>query len=112
MDLSHQIGIAQVQFVVAAIDVNALGVEHRTHRAIEDVNPVGVKQVSERFHSALRNCGMRSTECESGRRLFQHPIGVGTLSALYASRLLFLEIRNPKYAIQNQKSRAKQRGTS
>ena len=50
MDLAHQVGITEIQFVVAAIDVDALGVEHRAHRAVEDVNAVGIEKFSEWFH--------------------------------------------------------------
>ena len=53
VNLAHQIGIAEIQLVVAAIDVDALGIEHRAHRAVEDVDAVGFEEVSERFHMCL-----------------------------------------------------------
>ncbi len=54
VDLAHKVRIAKIQFVVAAIDIDTLGIEHRTHRTINDVDTVGFEDVSERFHS--RNC--------------------------------------------------------
>ena len=53
MNLAHQIGIAEIQFVVAAINVDALCIEHRPHRAIEDVDGVAVKKVSEMVRIGL-----------------------------------------------------------
>ena len=38
VNFAHQVRITEIQFVVTAIDVDALGVEHRAHRAVEDVN--------------------------------------------------------------------------
>jgi hypothetical protein len=46
----NKIGIAQTKLVVTAVDVHAFSVEHRAHRAIEDVNAIGIENVSERFH--------------------------------------------------------------
>ena len=56
MNFLDQIRICQVQFVVAAINVDALGIEHRPHRAIEDVNAIGFEYVSERFHLVIADC--------------------------------------------------------
>ena len=41
MNLTHQIRVAKVQFIVATIDVDTLGVQHGAHRAIYDVNAIG-----------------------------------------------------------------------
>ena len=46
VNLADEIGRDKIQFVVGAIDVDALGIEHRSHRAVEDVNAVGFEQVS------------------------------------------------------------------
>ena len=51
VNVAHQIGRDQIQFIVGAIDIDALGIEHRAHRAVEDVNAVGLENVSERFAS-------------------------------------------------------------
>ena len=55
VNFAHEVGRDEIQFVVGAIDVDALGVEHRAHRAIEDVNGVGLNDVSEGFHAYLAN---------------------------------------------------------
>jgi len=41
--LADQIGRAEVQLVVTAINVDALGVEHRTHRAVDYEDTVSGK---------------------------------------------------------------------
>ena len=57
VNLAHEVGVAQIQFVVAAIDVDALGIEHRAHRAVEDVDAVGFEEFSERFaYSSVLDC--------------------------------------------------------
>ena len=96
VDLAHEIGITQVQLVVAAIDIDALGVEHRAHRAVEDVNAVGFEKFSKRFALVfIADCRFPIADCRSGfRSRFVQSIG------------------NRKLAIGNKKSRAKQRGTS
>jgi len=38
--IADEVGIAEVQFIVAAIDVDALGIEHRPHRAVADQDAV------------------------------------------------------------------------
>src|SRR5205814_1993317 len=50
VDLAHQVRIAEAQLIVATINIYAFSVEHRTHRPVEDVDPVGIKKVSERLH--------------------------------------------------------------
>jgi hypothetical protein len=42
MDIAHEVGGDQIQFVVRTVDVDALRIEHRTHRAIKDVNAVAL----------------------------------------------------------------------
>src|SRR5207244_9671411 len=46
VDLAYQVRIAETHFIVATIDIYALGVEHRPHRPVEDVDPVGIKYLS------------------------------------------------------------------
>ena len=43
MNLADQVGRAEVQLVVTAINVDALGVEHGTHRAVDDEDAVSGK---------------------------------------------------------------------
>src|SRR5688500_7413115 len=50
VNLLDEIGITEIQLVVAAIDVDALGVEHGTHRAVHDVDAIGVENISEGVH--------------------------------------------------------------
>jgi hypothetical protein len=38
--VSNEFGIAEIQFVIAAIDVHAFRVEHCSHCSVKDVNPV------------------------------------------------------------------------
>ena len=62
-------GLLQIQFVVAAIDVDALGVEHRAHRAVEDVDAVGLEEFSEVFHSSslrIANCPIADCQLAIG----------------------------------------------
>jgi hypothetical protein len=63
MNLLDEIRITQVQLVVTAVDVNALGVEHRTHSAVKDVNAIRLKNVSEGFH--FPNADLRMLIAES-----------------------------------------------
>jgi hypothetical protein len=43
VDFPHQIWIAEVQLIVAAIYIHALGIEHGTHRTIDYMDGVGIK---------------------------------------------------------------------
>ena len=40
MDLTNEVRIAEIEFVIAAIDVHAFGVEHCAHRSVYDVNDI------------------------------------------------------------------------
>src|SRR5262249_24992484 len=53
MNLAHQIGVTEIQLIVAAVDVDAFGVEHRPHRAIDDEYAVGSEKFLKRFHRCL-----------------------------------------------------------
>jgi len=92
MDLAYQIWVAEIQLVVAAVDVDTLGIEHRTHRAVDDVDTIRFQEVSEGFHNI---------DC-------RFPIADFRLKGLGDVR----PIKNRRSKIQNAKSRAKQRGTS
>src|SRR5207253_122076 len=61
VNLAHEIRISDIQFIVTAINVNALRVQHSAHRAIKDVNAVTIKKGSERFHFsfAIADFGLR-----------------------------------------------------
>ncbi len=50
VDLADQVGIAEIQLVVAAVDVDALGVEHRSHRAINNEDTVSGEKFSKWLH--------------------------------------------------------------
>ena len=54
VDLAHQIGIAEIQLVVTTIDVDALCVEHRAHRAVHDMDAISFKEFAERLHGRFR----------------------------------------------------------
>jgi len=43
----HQLGLLQDELVVADVEEEALGIEHRPHRAVEDVDAAVGKQLFE-----------------------------------------------------------------
>jgi len=51
VNFSNEIGVGEIELVVTAVDVDTLGVQHGPHRAVNDVNAITIKQVSEVFHS-------------------------------------------------------------
>jgi hypothetical protein len=51
VDLAHEVGITQVQLVVATIDVDAFGIEHCAHCAVYDVDTIGLEEFAERLHT-------------------------------------------------------------
>ena len=74
VDFAHQFGRAEVQLVEAAVDVNALRIEHRTHRAVGDdrslseafskillhrLSPRASRRVWTRSHMRLRFYSLR-----------------------------------------------------
>ena len=50
MNFRDEVGTTEIQLVVAAIDIDALGVEHCPHRPVDDVDAIGVENVSEGIH--------------------------------------------------------------
>ena len=50
MDVTNEIGAAEIQLVITPIDVHAALVEHGTHRAVKDVDAVGFQKLSKIFH--------------------------------------------------------------
>jgi len=50
VDLADQVGVAEIQLVVATVNVDAFGVEHRTHRAVNDVDAIGLEKFAKWLH--------------------------------------------------------------
>src|SRR5215813_10325989 len=50
VDGEHDLGAGKVQLVITAIDVNALGIDHRAHRAVEDADTVFLNEFAELVH--------------------------------------------------------------
>src|ERR1043166_2939238 len=67
VDLAHQIGIAEIQFVVTAIDIDALRVEHRAHRVINDENAIGFEKFAEWLHLRTKNSAMKKAPVLNNR---------------------------------------------
>ena len=44
MNVPHQMGTAQVQFVVALVDEDAFGIEHRSERSVEQDEGGGIDE--------------------------------------------------------------------
>jgi hypothetical protein len=42
---AHEVGCPRVQFIVALVDEDALAVEHRPHRPVEEDDAVGIEQL-------------------------------------------------------------------
>src|SRR5262245_48476741 len=55
VDGEHYLGAGNVQLVVTAIDVNALGIDHRAHRAVEDADTVFLNEFAELVHKFSLN---------------------------------------------------------
>ena len=53
VNLAHEIRITQIQLVVAAIDVDAFGIKHRTHRAVEDEDAISGEKLFEMVPSLI-----------------------------------------------------------
>ena len=47
VDLLHQVGLLEVQLVVADVDEHAAAVQHGAHRPVEDVDAAVVEQIAE-----------------------------------------------------------------
>ena len=90
VNLPNQVRITEIQFVVTAIDVDTLGVEHRSHRAVDDVNAIGFEEVFKGLH--------KIADCRLPIANFKN------------QQTRQLKIGNWQSAIKM--SRAKQRGTS
>ena len=56
MNVGDQLGRRQIQLVVATVDVNALAINHRAHRAVEDADTVLLNEVTKVVHNG---CGLR-----------------------------------------------------
>ena len=54
VNLAHEIGVTEVQLVVAAIDVDAFGIQHRAHRTVEDQDAIAGENFFEWLHH--ENC--------------------------------------------------------
>jgi hypothetical protein len=50
MNLADQVGVTQIELVIATIDIDTLGIKHRAHSAVEHVNGIGVEEVFEVWH--------------------------------------------------------------
>src|SRR5262245_26587729 len=50
VDGEHDLGAGKVQLVVTAVDVNALGIDHRAHRAVEDADTVFPDELAKLIH--------------------------------------------------------------
>src|SRR5215471_21243379 len=46
----HKIAAGEIQLVITAVDVDAALVEHRSHRAVEDINPIIGNCIAKIFH--------------------------------------------------------------
>src|SRR6185369_14271345 len=68
MNLAHQIRVAQVQFVVAVIDVHAFRVEHGTHSAVDDEDAIS----GEKFLKWLHWCWQRKSPAPNNAGLQIH----------------------------------------
>jgi hypothetical protein len=55
VDGEHDLGAGKVQFVITAIDVNALGIDHRAHGAVEDADTVFLNEFAELVHKISGN---------------------------------------------------------
>src|SRR4051812_46973667 len=53
MHLPHEIGRREIQFVIRAVDINALVIQASAHRTVEDVNVVRIEQLPEVFHRSI-----------------------------------------------------------
>jgi hypothetical protein len=54
VNLTDQIGRAEIQLVITAINVDALGVEHRAHRAVDDEDTVSREKFSKWLHRQMK----------------------------------------------------------
>src|SRR4029078_4669668 len=50
MDVENQPGIREVHLIEAAIDIDALRIEHRAHCAVEDTNTIVLESIFEIWH--------------------------------------------------------------
>src|SRR6185369_3542375 len=50
VNLTHEIRIGEIQLVVTAIDIDAFGVEHRTHCAVDDYDTISGEKFLEWLH--------------------------------------------------------------
>src|SRR5262245_23685381 len=50
VDGEHDLGAGKIQLVVTAVDVNALGIDHRAHRAVEDSDTIFPDELAKLIH--------------------------------------------------------------
>jgi hypothetical protein len=55
VNLTYEIGIAEVKFIVTTVDVDAFGIKHRAHRAVEDVDAVSFEKFFKGLHK-IEDC--------------------------------------------------------
>ena len=55
VNFANEIGIAEIQFIVTTIDVDAFGIKHRAHRAVEDVDAISFEKFFKGCIAANRN---------------------------------------------------------
>jgi hypothetical protein len=97
MDGEHYVSAREIQLIVATVDVNAFGIDHRAHRAIEDANAIFSDELVKLVHkSATHN--PQSTMKKTSRRvttrgLLRFPIvngktgfPVGSLAVFYVEQ--------------------------
>ena len=73
MDLADQFGRLEAEFIVADVEEGALGIEHRSHRAVDDVH-AAVRQQFAEIVGHGRGSGVWSSEwCTRASRLVVHP---------------------------------------
>ena len=52
MHFAHELRRPEVELVVALVDEDALAIEHRAHRAVEDDDELGIEQPLDALHAA------------------------------------------------------------
>src|SRR5262245_22979765 len=50
VDGEHDLGAGKIQLVITAVDVNALGIDHRPHRSVEDSDTIFPDELAKLIH--------------------------------------------------------------
>src|SRR5262247_3071827 len=72
VDGQHDLGAGKVQFVITPIDVYALGINHRAHRAVEDADTVFLNNFAE-FSTASDTDKAKTSRLKTTRGLLRLP---------------------------------------